>query len=238
MYLRRLQKKLPVVFLWIFLHNVLHRVFVCLFVADTALANVKLGELSAWVGRRNMSVGGITGGISRGKYFHKCICINMLAIILYENLAFWRWQHKYLQPKKVGIAPFVQVTVASMIFFYALNYGKMSKFLEFMYGDQKIWLFLNIIFRAPPQPQAPLVNDCLWLQSGNHKMYSQNNSLRIIHKKPTILCYCIFLLMFRHYIYDRIQINSYKSEEKSRWNLKGSEAKYEKKKVLKIGCIS
>ncbi len=42
-------------------------------------------------------------------------------------LGFWRWQHKYMQPKKVGIAPFVQVTVGAMIFFYALNYGKMSK---------------------------------------------------------------------------------------------------------------
>nr|SVE92787.1 EOG090X0JXG [Megafenestra aurita] len=73
--------------------------------ADTALANVKIGELSEWLGRRNLSVGGIAGGISRG---------------------FWRWQHKYMQPKKVGIAPFVQVTVASMIFFYALNYGKLK----------------------------------------------------------------------------------------------------------------
>ncbi|XP_057381507.1 putative ATP synthase subunit f, mitochondrial [Daphnia carinata] len=73
--------------------------------ADTALANVKLGELGAWLGRRNLSLGGIAGGFSRG---------------------FWRWQHKYLQPKKVGIAPFVQLTVGSMIFFYALNYGKMK----------------------------------------------------------------------------------------------------------------
>ena len=35
-----------------------------------------------------------------------------------------------MQPKKVGIAPFVQVTVGAMIFFYALNYGKMSKCLN------------------------------------------------------------------------------------------------------------
>lgn len=46
------------------------------------------------------------------------------------SLAFWRWQHKYVQPKKVGIAPFVQVAIGSMIFFYALNYGKMSKLLH------------------------------------------------------------------------------------------------------------
>jgi hypothetical protein len=42
--------------------------------------------------------------------------------------AFWRWQHKYCQPKRAGIAPFYQVIVGSMIFFYAINYGKISKF--------------------------------------------------------------------------------------------------------------
>ena len=36
--------------------------------ADTALANVKLGELTAWLGRRNLSLGGIAGGFSRGEY--------------------------------------------------------------------------------------------------------------------------------------------------------------------------
>ncbi|EFX90222.1 hypothetical protein DAPPUDRAFT_220245 [Daphnia pulex] len=73
--------------------------------ADTALAKVKLGELTSWLGRRDLSLGGISGGFSRG---------------------FWRWQHKYMQPKKVGIAPYVQITVGAMIFFYTLNYGKMK----------------------------------------------------------------------------------------------------------------
>ena len=39
------------------------------FPADVPLGNVKLGELSAWVGRRNMSVNGVAGGISRGKFW-------------------------------------------------------------------------------------------------------------------------------------------------------------------------
>nr|SVE93393.1 EOG090X0JXG [Moina brachiata] len=73
--------------------------------ADAPLSQVKLGELTQWLARRNMSPSGVAGGISR---------------------AFWRWQHKYMQPKKVGIAPFLQVAVGSMIFFYALNYGKMK----------------------------------------------------------------------------------------------------------------
>lgn len=42
--------------------------------------------------------------------------------------AFWRWQHKYWQPRRAGIAPYYQAIVGSMIFFYAINYGKISKF--------------------------------------------------------------------------------------------------------------
>ncbi|ROT72176.1 putative ATP synthase subunit f, mitochondrial [Penaeus vannamei] len=69
---------------------------------DTPFGQVKLGELGSWLGRR--SVGGIPSAISR---------------------AWWRWQHKYVQPKKTGIAPFLQLMVGSMAFFYMLNYGKM-----------------------------------------------------------------------------------------------------------------
>ncbi|CAL4066986.1 unnamed protein product [Meganyctiphanes norvegica] len=71
---------------------------------DTALGQVKLGELGSWVGRRNLSPAGIVGACSR---------------------AWWRWQHKYMLPKKTGVAPFLQLAVGSMAFFYALNYGKM-----------------------------------------------------------------------------------------------------------------
>merc|ERR1712168_736122 len=70
--------------------------------ADTALAQVKLGELGSWLGRR--SIAGIPSAISRG---------------------WWRWQHKYVQPKKTGMAPFLQLMVGSMVFFYTINYSKM-----------------------------------------------------------------------------------------------------------------
>ncbi|KAK3862805.1 hypothetical protein Pcinc_031362 [Petrolisthes cinctipes] len=71
--------------------------------ADTPLAQVKLGEVSSWLARR--SVSGIPSAASR---------------------AFWRWQHKYVLPKKTGIAPFAQLAIGSMIFFYAINYGKLA----------------------------------------------------------------------------------------------------------------
>merc|ERR1712071_352623 len=106
--------------------------------ADTALAEVKLAELPAWLKRRNVSVSGVSGGISRG---------------------FWRWQHKYMQPKKVGIAPFAQVCVGAMIFFYSINYTKLSNLFTFDNGS----IFSNadfIVFcRAPRQLQIPLVNN-------------------------------------------------------------------------------
>ncbi|KAG8303178.1 hypothetical protein J6590_016148 [Homalodisca vitripennis] len=41
------------------------------------------------------------------------------------SAAFWRWQHKYCQAKRAGIAPFLQVSVAMMATFYYLNYYTM-----------------------------------------------------------------------------------------------------------------
>jgi Mitochondrial F1F0-ATP synthase, subunit f len=70
---------------------------------------VKVGEIGAWLGRRDKSPRALMGACSR---------------------FFWRWQHKYMQPKRVGIAPFFQVVVGSMIVFYAMNYGKISEFRE------------------------------------------------------------------------------------------------------------
>merc|ERR1712116_98794 len=78
----------------------------------TALAEVKLSELPAWLKRRNMGASGISGAISR---------------------AFWRWQHKYMQPKKVGIAPFAQVCVGAMVFFYTINYSKLKHHTNYKY---------------------------------------------------------------------------------------------------------
>jgi hypothetical protein len=42
--------------------------------------------------------------------------------------AWWRWQHKYMQPRRSTMAPYFQLIVGSMIFFYSINYGKISKF--------------------------------------------------------------------------------------------------------------
>lgn len=80
--------------------------------ADIPFGQVKLGELGAWFSRRNKSPQALAGLCSR---------------------AFWRWQHKYVQPKRAGIAPFFQLTVASMIFFYTINYGKMTKHRNYKY---------------------------------------------------------------------------------------------------------
>ncbi|KAG0720668.1 putative ATP synthase subunit f, mitochondrial [Chionoecetes opilio] len=70
---------------------------------DIPFGEVKLGEVGSWLARR--SIGGIPGAMSR---------------------AFWRWQHKYMLPKKTGFAPFAQLCVGSMIVFYAINYGKIA----------------------------------------------------------------------------------------------------------------
>lgn len=58
--------------------------------------------------------------------------------------AFWRWQHKYVQPRRAGIAPFFHVVVGSMIFFYVINYKKLRK-----YTRMRIITFIlnmNLIF--------------------------------------------------------------------------------------------
>lgn len=76
-------------------------------VADTPFAQVKVGEITSWLARREKNPSALAGAFSR---------------------AWWRWNHKYVQPKRAGIAPFLQVIVGSMVFFYAINYGKLSKY--------------------------------------------------------------------------------------------------------------
>ncbi|XP_013118702.1 putative ATP synthase subunit f, mitochondrial [Stomoxys calcitrans] len=71
--------------------------------ADVPFGQVKLGELGAWFGRRNKTPNAMAGAMSR---------------------AWWRWNHKYVQPKRAGIAPFFQITAVAMTFFYVINYGK------------------------------------------------------------------------------------------------------------------
>lgn len=117
--------------------------FVCGFTADTPFSQVKVGEVTSWLARREKSPKALVGAFSR---------------------AWWRWNHKYVQPKRSGVAPFFQVVTASMIFFYAINYGKLS---EFFFHTEKYFL-LNIFhkrnaniyiffcFRATSQLQASL----------------------------------------------------------------------------------
>ncbi|XP_019529329.1 putative ATP synthase subunit f, mitochondrial [Aedes albopictus] len=80
--------------------------------ADTPLGQVKLNELGAWFGRRDKNPKAAAGAVSR---------------------AFWRWQHKYWQPKRMGIAPFFQVIVGGMVFFYTINYGKLKHHRNYKY---------------------------------------------------------------------------------------------------------
>lgn len=77
------------------------------FSADIPLAQVKLGEIGAWLARRNKSPQAAIGAVSR---------------------AFWRWNHKYCQSKRVGVAPFFHVVVTSSIVFYCFNYDRISEY--------------------------------------------------------------------------------------------------------------
>ncbi|CRK98390.1 CLUMA_CG011749, isoform A [Clunio marinus] len=79
---------------------------------DTPFSQLKVGEITEWLGRRRKSPNALAGTFSR---------------------AFWRWQHKYCQPKRAGIAPFFQVIAASMVFFYTINYGKIKLHRNYKY---------------------------------------------------------------------------------------------------------
>ncbi|XP_073835558.1 putative ATP synthase subunit f, mitochondrial [Musca autumnalis] len=73
--------------------------------ADVPFGQVKLGELGSLFSRRNKTPNAIAGAFSR---------------------ACWRWNHKYVQSKRAGIAPFFQLTAVAMTFFYVINYGKLK----------------------------------------------------------------------------------------------------------------
>ncbi|KAL1494143.1 hypothetical protein ABEB36_009788 [Hypothenemus hampei] len=79
---------------------------------DTPFGQVKLNEVGSWLARRNKSPQAIVGAISR---------------------AYWRWQHKYVQPKRAGIAPFLHIVFGSMTFFYILNYPRISHHKNYKY---------------------------------------------------------------------------------------------------------
>jgi len=79
---------------------------------DTPFGQVKVGELAKWLGRRNKSPSAFAGAVSR---------------------AYWRWNHKYFQAKRVGVAPLFQVIAASVIFFYSINYARMQTHKNYKY---------------------------------------------------------------------------------------------------------
>ncbi|XP_014213453.1 putative ATP synthase subunit f, mitochondrial [Copidosoma floridanum] len=79
---------------------------------DTAFSELKLNEITAWLGRRNKSPQSFAALCSR---------------------AWWRWQHKYVQPKRCGIAPFFQLTFAGMFMFYCINYKRIKHHNNYKY---------------------------------------------------------------------------------------------------------
>lgn len=79
---------------------------------DTPFGQVKLGELSDWFRRREKTPKAFTSVVSR---------------------AWWRWQHKYIQSKRNGIAPFFQFIAGSMLFFYLINYNKLKRHRNYKY---------------------------------------------------------------------------------------------------------
>ncbi|XP_076345263.1 ATP synthase, subunit F [Tachypleus tridentatus] len=80
--------------------------------ADIPFGEVKVGELGQWILRRNKSPGAVTGVISR---------------------AWWRWQHKYIQPKHAGLAGIIQLCLGCIGFFYVINYPKLRHHRNYKY---------------------------------------------------------------------------------------------------------
>lgn len=73
---------------------------------DTPFGDVQLKDLQAWFSRRKISLSSVTGACSR---------------------AFWRWQHKYVLPRKCGMAPFFHVVGVCGAIFYILNFDKIRR---------------------------------------------------------------------------------------------------------------
>lgn len=79
---------------------------------DTPFGELKLGEIGAWLGRRDKNPKAAIGAVSR---------------------AWWRYQHKYIFPKRTGIAPFFQMVFGGMVFFYWLNYDRIKHHKNYKY---------------------------------------------------------------------------------------------------------
>merc|ERR1711992_220310 len=79
---------------------------------DTPLSQVKLGQLPAWFARKSK---------------------NPIDWARAVNRFYWRWNHKYLQPKHCGLTPFIQIGAMSMVLFYTMNYHKFKAHRNFKY---------------------------------------------------------------------------------------------------------
>jgi F-type H+-transporting ATPase subunit f len=79
---------------------------------DTAFANLKLNEIGSWLSRRSYAPSSVAGAVSR---------------------AWWRWQMKYVQPKRTGMAPFFHLAFFGMGLFYVLNYKRIRNHKNYKY---------------------------------------------------------------------------------------------------------
>ncbi|XP_015373943.1 PREDICTED: putative ATP synthase subunit f, mitochondrial [Diuraphis noxia] len=78
----------------------------------TPFSELKLCEVPQWLKCRNKSPKSMAGLFSR---------------------AYWRWSHRYVQPKRTTVAPLIHGIVGMMIVFYAINYGKIIRHRNYKY---------------------------------------------------------------------------------------------------------
>ena len=79
---------------------------------DTPFGEVKLRDLPEWIGRREKGFKPFASLISR---------------------AHWRWQLKYMHPRKATMAPIYQVIMAGAIFGYVINYLRIRGHRNYKY---------------------------------------------------------------------------------------------------------
>merc|ERR1712018_884221 len=79
---------------------------------DTPLAQVKLGELPGWLGRRSKNPVDWGRACSR---------------------AYWRFLHKYAFPRNSGLTPIIQMSAMTIALFYCMNYDKFKHHRNFKY---------------------------------------------------------------------------------------------------------
>ncbi|KAG8181206.1 hypothetical protein JTE90_013173 [Oedothorax gibbosus] len=76
------------------------------------LSEVKVGEIGAWIARRNKSPAALAGLFSR---------------------AYWRWNLKYASPKKAGPTVYFQFIIGSVLVFYLINYEHLKYHKSYRY---------------------------------------------------------------------------------------------------------